>query len=224
MKKYKISIDYLRDIMPKSNINERYLGLYMIYRELFNEYIIQKLELEKYDYEILKSEYKLKQVAEDNMDLYQYWTNNKLKYLYIRNNIYIEKLDKKELKWLENRIIANRDNLDDDAKKFIERTYVKVIFEDTGRDGKKYNAFYGPTTTKYMARNDSIVIGIRYDDYYSYNMSDQEWGELRKKQLDFLKTKIRTIIEEQKSKVENPIAIIQYNDYSIEKKLIFSKN
>ena len=75
--------------------------VYLLYRKLFTEYIIEKTELKKYDEEIKNSNLNFIPVEEEKMDIYQYFSCDILKYFYIRNNLYLEKLDKKDINFLE---------------------------------------------------------------------------------------------------------------------------
>lgn len=55
------------------------------------------LELDVYDKSIDDSGYKFKPVDPLMMDYYQYMSAMNLKYLYLRNNLYIEKLSKEQV-------------------------------------------------------------------------------------------------------------------------------
>ena len=57
---------------------------YLMYRKLFTQYIIEKLNLKKYDDEIAESKLNFIEVKEKQMDIYQYFSKDKLKYFYKR--------------------------------------------------------------------------------------------------------------------------------------------
>ena len=85
------SINDLKRISPNYSAidfeKDDYIKLYNLYRSLLTEYIIDTLELKKYDEKILKSNLNFKQTNKEEMDSYQYFSSEELKYLYIRNNI-----------------------------------------------------------------------------------------------------------------------------------------
>ena len=78
-----------------------YLSLYTSYMKSFTEYLIKNTNIKKYDDELLSSNLKFYPVLYNNKDVYQKLNQNLLKYFYIRNNIYITRLSKEELKFLE---------------------------------------------------------------------------------------------------------------------------
>ena len=230
----KLKEDELETIFPNSGtINlkkmkeeekKQYILAYNLYRKLFTEYVVDKLELKKYDNKIVNSDLKFKSVNEENMDIYQYCSSNELKFLYIRNNIYIEHLTEKEKEFLMNRLKNNREDLDAEAKQFIENTYEKTIFEDIGKDGKKYITFYGPDSSNFTARNDSLILGMRYDEFDYNGLNDEAWDELHIKQLTYLPEMFYKLVVEQKNKLSVPIVILQYNDFSIRSRNLKNKN
>lgn len=218
----------LKAISHKLNSMELKKGQYALahdlYRELFTKYIIDKLELNKYDEELANSNLNFKPVDEEKMDIYQYFSKNELKFFYIRNNIYIDKLNEKEIEFLINETNNNTIEENEKVKQFIECTYKKVIFEDVGKDGKKYITFYGPNSRNYTARNDSLVIGMRYDEFYSNELNDKDWDELHIKQMRYLPEVFNKLILEQRDKVSIPIEVLQYNDFSVKRRTSTSRN
>jgi len=192
-----------------------YISMYNLYRKLFSEYIMGKLELKKYDDELTNSSLNFKCVDEEKMDVYQYCTSDELKYLYIRNNIHIERLSDQEKNFLINRLRDIKDELDEEARQLVQSTYQKLIFEDVGKDGKQHITFYGPDSMNYTARNDSLIIGMRYDEFDLNGLDDEAWDELHTKQLMDLREMFYKLVIEQKGKVNVPITILQYNDFSV---------
>lgn len=224
MKFKQISEEELRDVYLMTNLKEmteedreKYLLKYYLYRKLFTEYIMQKLNLKEYDEEIANSGLDFIANNEKEMDIYQYFSSEELKYFYIRNNIYIEKLDKDEEALLQEKIENKNYDLDEKSKKMIEETYQKVTFEDVLRNGKQCMTNYGPDSSSFMAPNDAIVLGIRYNEFAENGLSDKEWDELHDKQLSYLVELIKKMIEELKEKLQNPIAILKYTEFSIRK-------
>lgn len=193
---------------------------YLMYRKLFTQYIIEKLNLKKYDDEIAESKLNFIEVKEKQMDIYQYFSKDKLKYFYIRNNIHIEKLTDEEQKFLQKIKLEEPNELGDIEKDFIEKTYSKVIFEDVLENGEICNVFYGPDSRSFISSNNSIVIGMRYDEFENNGLDDEKWDELHEKQLDFWDELKERMELELKMKINKHISIIRYDDFSIEKRLI----
>ena len=86
----------LNNKLPRFNVlayykeKKLFINMYFIYRKLFTEYMIELLDLKKYDDEIKASIYKFLPISKDNADFYQAFSDKFLNYIYIRNNIFIE--------------------------------------------------------------------------------------------------------------------------------------
>lgn len=217
----------LKTIYPNTGIKlqelvqeekKEYIEQYNIYRSLFVEFIIEKLDLKNYDEELEKSELRYLSSNIENMDLYQYFSSDELKFFYIRNNMYIEKLTEEEKNWLNERIKNNNYELDDEAKEFIENTYEKVIFEDVLKNGSKCITLYGPDSSSYLAKNDAIVIGINYDEFNLQGLADSEWSELYFNQQSNLYSMIKQMTSKMEEKINKQVAILKYNIFSIKRR------
>lgn len=192
-----------------------YIEMYNTYRALFTEYIIDKLNLKSYDKKITESNLRFSQVNDESMDVYQYFSNNELNYFYIRNNIYLNKLSEDENSYLREKIKKQDIQLNKETVEFIEETYEKIIYEGNSEEHKGFLTLYGPNSRTYMAPNDAVIIGVRYNEYDLQELSDKEWSDLNMKQMEFLYPFIKNMKEEIKENLKNSISIIQYNDFSI---------
>lgn len=230
----KLKEEELKTIFPNSGtidlqtMNEKekkqYVLVYNLYRKIFTKYIIDTLELKKYDNELRNSKLNFKSIDEENMDIYQYFSSNELKFFYIRNNIYIDRLNEQEIKFLINKTKDNNLELDEEIKNFVEHTYEKLIFEDVGKDGKKYITFYGPNSSNYAAENDSLVLGMRYNEFDLNGLDDDSWDELNIEQNMYLPDVFYKLVSEQKDKVSIPIEVLQYNDFSVKRRSLGNKS
>ena len=208
----------LKELTKK--VENNYLKLYFLYRKLFTEFIIEKIDLQKYDEKILNSGLNFQIVNEHNMDVYQYFSSDILKYFYIRNNIYIEKLTEEEQNFFIEKIKSNDYELDKKSKKMIEQTFKKVIFEDIMKNGEICETFYGPDSSNFMARNDAIVIGMRYDEFNQNGLSDSEWDKLHNEQLLYLYSLLTEMNIELEKHLNVPISILKYSEFSVKSKEI----
>lgn len=221
-----VNEEELRTIYPNGELKnmcdkdkQNFLQKYFLYRKLFTEFLILKLELREYDEEIANSKLNFKPSNEDDMDFYQYFSSEELKYFYIRNNIYIDKLSQIEDNFLQKRIDNNNYDFDIDAKKFIEDTYEKVIFEDVLNNGDTCITIYGPDSSSFMAPNNAVVIGFRYDEFNLNGLDDNNWNELHNKQLLYLRDLDNKMSVNMDSALQVPVAILKYNEFSIKKRV-----
>lgn len=226
MKINKVNINNIKTIYPNCstivfedmNKDEEslYLQLYNFYRKLFSEYWIKKLNLKKYDKIISESSVKIQKNKEENMDIYQYFTANVLDYFYLRNNIYVERLNEKEKSFLVKKIKNKHYDLDDETQKMIECTYQKVILEDILGTGEKCITSFGPDNRRFFFDNGGIVIGINYDKYGDIDetLDEEKSIDLLEKQEEFINLLLQKMESEYK-KIQTPIKIIEYNEFCI---------
>ncbi len=211
----------------KMNIDqfECYRQMYTLYRELVSKYLIEKLNLKQYDNMINNNPLNYKKVDIDKMDIYQKFNSRYLNYFYIRNNIYLEHLSRKEYDFLFQKLNSeNVFSIDDNTLNFLEQTYKKVIFEDALGNGNIVYVNYGPETIDFIAPNNSIIIGIRYDMYdNSENLDNSSWDTRFLKQQDYITSLLKRMYDEYKNK-EILVNIIQYDVWSIKKNKLVETN
>lgn len=206
-------IEYYKSL---NNIEkERYLKLYSIYSNFLIQFFIKRYNLKEYDNMLINHSTSFPIVYMDKMDIYQYTASKWLKYIYIRNNIHIERLSKNEIEYLEKQLSNRNYKLDKETEEFIENTFLNIIIE------KNNNQIinFGPDNLKFFKPANSIIIGIRYDNLLSKdNESDKEWLIKERDRNKFIFA-VKTILEyELKNKITLPVSVIQYNDFSTIKK------
>lgn len=106
----------------------------LLYKEIFLDYIIKKLNLVEHDEKLSKSKLNYVPISDDKKDCYQKNNAKNLKYFYVRNNIYIERLTRQDIEFIQNKRKNNEVLLDKEWIEFIENTYPKVIQEITTRN------------------------------------------------------------------------------------------
>ena len=138
-----------------------YYRNYEYYNYMFYIFLIHNTNIKQIDNEFIKSSLKYISITESQQDFYQL-ISCELKYFYIRNNLYIQRLSKDESGFIMSRINNNNYAYDSEVEQFIKNTFKKVISEGDG-----YINFYnfGPTHLDYSAPVDSLIIGFRNDDF-----------------------------------------------------------
>ena len=233
MKKYNemTEKDY-NTIFPSSNLEylnsltgtqkDTYLILNGLYRSLLNQYLKQ-LVLGNYDKILSSSDLSFVPVATEEQDFYQYYSNNDLKYYYVRNNIFVERLSDEELNYLKSRIITNNFTLQSEDVTFVRNTFSKVIKEED-IDGKAYVTNFGPDSSTFHAQSNSLVIGFRYDEFNLNDMTEEKWAQNNNKQREFLWNFNNQLEMDLKQKLNIPVSVIEYDEYSIKNLEIKSTN
>lgn len=212
-----LSIENYNSRLPKTNeeyfsrLNEaqkeEYIKLYEVYSNFLLEYLIRKYDLLKYDNLFKNSKSNFIAMPLEKMDMYQVLCKDKLNYIYIRNNIYIERLTKEEINYLYS-IIGKEYN--QEIESFIEKTFRKIIIEN---DSEYLKTNYGFSNRSYQGSSKALVIGLRYDKYF--NSDDKNWEELTEQRLLESDNIVEYIKEELKKKLDMNIEVIQYGDFSV---------
>lgn len=170
---YPNDIDYIKlekmGLCKSGLLNEKYFELYDIYLDLLYD-ILKESELKKYDDELENSNLHFNRVDKKNMDMYQ--SNSIFKYFYIRNNLYLEKLDKEDI---EKILFSNN------SREVVLRTYKSIININDG-----YKVCYGPDTDNYWYDSDILVLGFRFDEFGDNGLLDDKWIEEFYKKRNYL--------------------------------------
>lgn len=207
-------------------LTAEFISLYKMYSKLLEQYVDQKVNIREMDNLLKNSPFNLKKVSLEEMDIYQ--ANSSFDYLYLRNTLHIEKLDELEIQQLQKRVSSQNDILDEEMSLLIGKSYQKVITIDKVADGTYIN--YGPYgARRYYAPNNFIVIGIRYDPEYEKesidpNYNDEEWDENNDKQIQLVQAVVDTINEENNNHSDLLVRAIEYNEFSVKKKINIEKS
>ena len=95
--------------------------------------------------------------------------------------------------------------------------FIATTFKETIRENKDqklaYN--YGPSSSTYMADDESLILGFRYDEFNLNGMTDDVWDANNDKQWAILEQINPQMEQLLSSKTGMPVKVIQYDEYSI---------
>ena len=189
---------------------QTYLKRLETYHNALINMLIKSLDLNTFEDSINNSKNAFKPVSNDKKDLYQLMSSDKLKYIYLRNNLYIERLSEEELKILDN-------NKNEEVYPLVQKTFKKVIDD---YPGKNMITNYGPDADSFYTKSSNLIFGIRIDDdYFPEESNKLELIMNREFELDFFKTFLEITIKE-KCDIEG--TLIHYTKDSI--KLLNNKD
>ena len=203
MKKfYPNSFNY--QLLKEKNLSERFMKLENKYRKYFQNYIIKTLSLDKYDKMITESDLKFYTCLEERKDYYQ--KSSPLNYIYIKNNLHIEKLNNDDLKILE------ESNNEDELIELIKKTWQNIIKIDILEGRKcpsdfKTQMFEGFNTKETIISNKALIIIIR-EGGRETDLSEEEYMKNLKDKYLFINEMIENMQKEIEDKLDCPIKIV----------------
>lgn len=208
-----------KGLYENDELTDRYYTLVKNYKILLDKYLMNKLPLKDMDNEIINSGLFFIPVGKEKMDFYQKFSAMKLKYLYLRNNLYVYKLSNGEIDTLVN--LSNNQLAKPSAKLMglIEDTYRMVIDAKPYGDDVSdvYMKCYGIDDNDYWLKSDELVIGLRYDEFADNGLGDgDEWVDNYNKQLEFLGNLMNNIENKCSDILGFKVNILYYDDVIIE--------
>ena len=203
--------DYFDGLKDK----EQYLKEYSLYNNLLLKYLIKKTSIKRFD-DIIKNckDYSFEfEPLRYNLDIYQYLCNEDLDFFYIRSNIYPENLNDSEKEFLDS-LIDKDIEYNREIEKFVEDTYLKVIYEKT-RNNKPMMMNFGPSESEeFFALNDSLVIGGRFDVAVSH-IDNEEDRKNYYGRINYFRQECEYLQERLSEELNIDVRVIYYDDNSI---------
>lgn len=191
--------------LGKEEPNERYFMLSERYKHFFEQYIMDNLPLAHVDRNMQESNLGFCPIKEADMDWYQKSSGMGLRYLYLRNDFYIELLERDELDFLEDAAAYNQQ-----VAEFIRHSFRRVI----DPCDEPTSIFYGPENGQFLCDSDTIVLGVRYDEFNS-ELEDVVFA------MNFLEkqrilSQLSSVLEEYAVQALGAkLRFIQYNEVSV---------
>ena len=205
-----ITIDDFNTTFPcieKEDINsldpqnqKLFLDLWSKSYSFLTDYINKKVGLNKYDKEMDIFD----KVSSEEKDIYQSLAEEKgLSYIYVRNNVHVERLSSEEIE-----VLNNNNEYNEEIEKLIESTYQRLIVEKHGEPGTIIN--FGPPSPEYLIPNNVLIVGIRYD------LKKQDEDGEEKKDLETKYNDVRyNLAKSLNENLEFPTYVIQYDEFSV---------
>lgn len=191
-----------------------YYMLYSAYNNLLYSYLKTNTSINSYDEKLAKSNIGFQEVPKEERDFYQDMARY-FKYFYIRSNLHIERLSRSDLEIIQKAIIERDFKLDEAKTDLIKRTLRNVIFEEV-RNNEIITINYGPDTPMYYVPNNTLVLGLRYDD----NLPDysEETLKLSNKRHEFSIAICNNVSTWLSKELGMSVACLPYSSNSVIKK------
>lgn len=132
------------------------------YREGLKQYLLQELDLKEYDFMLEESEMNYIPKDEESKSDAQKAGDFGLKYLYLRNELHLERLNEADIEVLKAEMKKNGSNVSEEAMSVIKATYADVITpkEVITEEDKEVLTYYDSAITPEFVTMDSLVLKI----------------------------------------------------------------
>ncbi len=145
------------------------------YKTKFEEYLYKLINFNELDSFIKNQDVNIPRVLDDTYNFYHNNSGLKSSYIFMRNNIHLERLSEEDLK-----ILINNDKIDDE---YFSRTFIDVLHEEG--DG----CFFGTPIDRNLVPSDSIVLEFAYNINKCDDLEQlSKIEEIIDYSFDFLKT------------------------------------
>ena len=203
--------NYNENLIKSKNISlEEYGILKKTYKQLFEIYLQNKIDLKLYDNKIKNSglDFGKGYPTKSNVinDLGEYLG---LDYIYIINDFFIEKLSINDLNELRKVYQEKKYNIN--TIKMIEKTYKDVLnnnFVNGKYVNEPFNRCYGPVIPKNFALSDSLVIKIIFGKN-TKQYDDEEYLVNAKAKTNFLNILCNDLKKEIEENLEIKVTILR---------------
>lgn len=210
-----LSLFSSKGLVDADELNSKYFTLYRNYKVLLDRYLVDKLKLADYDQSIDNVGLKFIPEKPEDMDFYQYMSGMHLKYLYLRNNLYVEKLSNEDIDKI---LVLTDDDLSKPSPeivKLVEDTYKSVI-DLSPKDDGAYMTRYGPDNDRFWFPSNELIIGLRYDMFADNGLGeDDEWAENNDKQIEFIGNLMEELGIKSSGLLGIPVNVVLYTDFTI---------
>jgi hypothetical protein len=176
---------------------------------MFLKYISDKLNLKKYDNELMSNE--ISSIDEPIDGLYEEIS----KYFSLVNYVDVSRLSgdmKKQYEYYFSLSLdeLNNENIQNVIYDFLEKSYKILLFPNIQ---EKY-CFYGPLNYRYVAPRDCVVLGLNYNEF---DIPDDNFDDVHSKNEQLICDISNYIQENSLKETGINIAILQYNEFSKKK-------
>ena len=145
---------------------EEYLKIQAFYRKTLEQHLLDLLDLKHYDDILTENELRFIPLADDDMSFYQKYSTLDLKFIYLRNNLPIERLSKEDLDTI--RFFMNETKSDiSELNRLVGITYQGLILahDDLESDVPVSYSNGG----RNIAHNNALVLEIGHATEYDEN-------------------------------------------------------
>lgn len=160
-----------KDLIDRDRLSDYYLCLQAIYRANLDAYLLEELDIKKLDEKLKDSHLGFVSHKPEDKDLYEKESTMGLKFIYLRNSLYIEYLNEEYLEMLERQLKEGKGIVTSELKAMVKETYPEVIKVRDSENWKEQRSFLysGIQGRKPEIPNQALVLEIA--NAWEYDLS-----------------------------------------------------
>ena len=189
-----------KNLLDDSN----YLKIQGLYQMGLDYYLLKNTSIKSFDEKIVNSGLDFGLIDSKMKNIHHNASYLGLNYIYVRNFLFIEKLNIEYINYINSKIVNNNGELDANIVEIVKNTYKDII-----NDNYKHNEYKEKTTTCYgsvipsnIVDSDTLVLCIHYGKNTN-KLDDKAFMDNYKKKREFL----NSIIEEMQNSLSNELGI-----------------
>jgi|GEM_PF-2850667 len=156
---YDIRLAWRKGLTAGDNFSREYLNMQALYRKALEQYLEETLNLSEFDESLVNSELGFVPLSKKEMEFHQKYSYFDFQFIYLRNNLPIERLDKEELDILRKYIRARNSDVTEELLDLVSGTFRRIIVVYENR-GTNVGAMYHQGGVS--APNEALVLSINY--------------------------------------------------------------
>lgn len=155
---YDVKLAIEKGLCHSSGFDEKYLIAQTLYRRFLEQYLSERLSLQAFDDILANSELRFIPISDDEKNFYQKYSTFGFKYIYLRNNLPIERLEKTDLDAIEAYINSGSTDATDELMEIVQRTFTDVIIANPNLDSNSNIGF--SNDGQKIAPNNAVVFEV----------------------------------------------------------------
>jgi hypothetical protein len=124
---YDINLAEALGLVTDGVFSREYLNMKALYRKALEQYLAERLNLAEFDEMLANSELDFVPVPQERVDFYQRYSTFGFQFIYLRNNLPIERLSPRDLDILRRNIHAGNSNVTEELLDLVARTFEGII-------------------------------------------------------------------------------------------------
>jgi len=209
-----------KGLYDENDFNDRFFRLYVNYKILFEKYLLKKLSLKEMDDKIGNSDLMFFAVKKDDMDMYQMLSTLNLNYIYLRNNLNVDKLSMTDIDLIVGLSDKDLSKPGNELYDLVERTFKSVLDLNRGQEDIGHMVCYGPDRDDFWFDSRDLIFGVRQDEYADNGLGEeQEWVDNYFDQLQFLGRMFNELSPKFSDVLGINVNFLYYDNVSIQKSM-----